>query len=141
MDSSELDYVRFVSHCARFVAVPVRFGTSFQRAIHSNSTKFYELISVKFRSLPVDFQFDRPEPEVRISTGSSGVTGSDRNSGRLLKSRRIELAGQSGLVHSPELGSPIIPYLEKSRDSAIESNRPRKQPRANQGPERSCASA
>ena len=57
---------------------------SFQRAIHSNSTKFYELISVKFRSLPVDFQFDRPEPEVRISTGSSGVTGSDRNSGRLL---------------------------------------------------------
>ena len=34
----------------------------------------------------------------------------------------------------------IIPYLEQSRDSAIESNRPRKQPRANQGPERACAS-
>ena len=40
--------------------------------LYSFSINISWIILVKFRSLPVDFRFDRPEPEVRILTGSGG---------------------------------------------------------------------
>ena len=89
LDSSELNYVRFVSHCVRYVALLVRFVAVFEddwirqslfsKFSKSNSLEFNKILWINFGKIPVTsgtgsdnfdrkFRSDRKWPEFRSVT-------------------------------------------------------------------------
>ena len=101
LDSSELNYVRFVSHCVRYVALLVRFVAVFEddwirqslfsKFSKSNSLEFNKILWINFGKIPVTsgrfsiwpagtgsenfdrkFRSDRKWPEFRSVTSQDG---------------------------------------------------------------------